>query len=212
MIDMRLKHLLAVCFIFAGTMCSAQSTELSLGLEQSNSQVRVNGSKYSGDLTGFKLSGRSALSQRYFVNFDYTAGSGKVTASDTKDASYAEYSIYVTYGFGQANDSGQSDAFPYFAGLGYLNKELEFDAATYSEANFPVFFGANFELSQNIGLRLMGFAPLDKIRNNRAVDLQLVMATGESSKIVAGYTNYSSKLGNIKQCGAGFELSYRIDF
>ena len=58
----------------------------------------------------------------------------------------------------------------------------------------------------------MGFAPLDKIRNNRAVDLQLVMATGESSKIVAGYTNYSSKLGNIKQCGAGFELSYRIDF
>ena len=99
MIDMRLKHLLAVCFTFAGTMCSAQSTELSLGLEQSNSQVRVNGSKYSGDLTGFKLSGRSALSQRYFVNFDYTAGSGKVTASDTKDASYAEYSIYVTYGF-----------------------------------------------------------------------------------------------------------------
>ena len=212
MIDMRLNHLLAVCFTFMGTMCFAQSTELSLGFEQSNSQIRLNGSKYSGDLSGLKLNGQSAFAERYLVNFDYTTGSGNVTAGDTKDASYAEYSVYVTYGFGQANDSGQGDAFPYFAGLGYLNKELEFDATTYREENFPVFFGANFELSQNLGLRVMGFAPFDKIRNNRAIDIQLFMATGQSSKIVAGYTNYSSKLGNIKQCGAGFELSYRIAF
>ena len=85
---MRLWHLTALILAFAGTLCSAQGSTLSLGFEHSSSQVRVSGSKYSGDLSGLKLSGRMGLAQRYAVHFDYTTGSGAVTAGDTKDASY----------------------------------------------------------------------------------------------------------------------------
>ena len=71
---MKLRHLTALILAFAGTLCSAQDSGLSLGFEQSNSQVRVNGSKYSGDLNGLKLSGRMGLAQRFSVHFDYTTG------------------------------------------------------------------------------------------------------------------------------------------
>ena len=207
---MKLRHLTALILAFAGTLCSAQDSSLSLGFEQSNSQVRVNGSKYSGDLNGLKLSGRMGLAQRFSVHFDYTTGSGTVTAGDTKDAAYTEYAVHVSYGFGQAGEG--ADAPPYFIGLGYLSKDLDFDGVTYNEENFPMFLGANFALSDRVGLRVMGFAPVDKIQNNRAADIQLSVAMGKRSKVIAGYTNYSSKLAHIKQCGSGFELSYQIDF
>ena len=209
---MRLWHLTALILAFAGTLCSAQGSTLSLGFEHSSSQVRVSGSKYSGDLSGLKLSGRMGLAQRYAVHFDYTTGSGAVTAGDTKDASYTEYAVHVSYGFGQAGEGADDRAYPYFIGLGYLNKDLDFDGVTYNENNFPVFLGANFALGDRVGLRVMGFAPIDKIKNNRAADIQLSVALGKRSKMIAGYTNYSSKLGHIKQCGSGFELSYQIDF
>ena len=82
--------LAVIILMFAGTIGSAQSTGISLGIEQSNSQVRANGSKYSGVLSGLKLSGRMELAGRYYAHVDYTTGSGKVTASDTKDVSYTE--------------------------------------------------------------------------------------------------------------------------
>lgn len=209
---MKLRHLTALILAFAGTLCSAQDSGLSLGFEQSNSQVRVNGSKYSGDLNGLKLSGRIGLAQRFSVHFDYTTGSGTVTAGDTKDAAYTEYAVHVSYGFGQAGGGADDPAHPYFIGLGYLSKDLDFDGVTYNEENFPMFLGANFALSDRVGLRVMGFAPVDKIQNNRAADIQLSVAMGKRSKVIAGYTNYSSKLAHIKQCGSGFELSYQIDF
>ena len=209
---MKLRHLTALILAFTGTLCSAQDSGLSLGFEQSNSQVRVNGSKYSGDLNGLKLSGRMGLAQRFSVHFDYTTGSGTVTAGDTKDAAYTEYAVHVSYGFGQAGESADDRAYPYFVGLGYLSKDLDFDGVTYNEENFPMFLGANFALSDRVGLRVMGFAPVDKIQNNRAADIQLSVAMGKRSKVIAGYTNYSSKLAHIKQCGSGFELSYQIDF
>ena len=172
----------------------------------------MSGSKYSGDLNGLKLSGWMGLAQRYAVHFDYTTGSGTVTADDTKDASYTEYAVHVSYGFGQAGEGADVRAYSYFIGLGYLNKDLDFDGVTYNENNFPVFLGANFALGDRVGLRVMGFAPIDKIKNNRAADIQLSVALGKRSKMIAGYTNYSSKLAHIKQCGSGFELSYQIDF
>lgn len=209
---MKLRHLTSLILAFAGTLCSAQDSALSLGFEQSSSQVRVNGSKYSGDLNGLKLSGRMGLAQRYSVHFDYTTGSGTVTAGNTNDAAYTEYAVHVSYGFGQAGEGADGRAYPYFIGLGYLSKDLDFDGVTYNEENFPMFLGANFALSDRVGLRVMGFAPVDKIQNNRAADIQLSVAMGKRSKMIAGYTNYSSKLAHIKQCGSGFELSYQIDF
>ncbi|MBT7907705.1 MAG: hypothetical protein HN582_09480 [Marinovum sp.] len=209
---MRLRHLAVIILMFAGTIGSAQSTGISLGIEQSNSQVRANGSKYSGDLSGLKLSGRMELAGRFYAHVDYTTGSGKVTASDTKDVSYTEYAIHVGYGLGQASESADESIYPYFVGLGYLNKDLDFDGTTYHENNFPVVLGANFALGDRVGLQVMGFAPIDKIQNNRAADIQLSVAMGKRSKMIAGYTNYSSKLAHIKQCGSGFELSYHIDF
>ena len=109
---MRLRHLAVIILMFAGTIGSAQSTGISLGIEQSNSQVRANGSKYSGDLSGLKLSGRMELAGRYYAHVDYTTGSGKVTASDTKDVSYTEYAIHVGYGLGQAAKARMKASIP----------------------------------------------------------------------------------------------------
>jgi hypothetical protein len=201
-----------LCSLLLAIQAEAETNRVSLNFQSSTAQIKTVDKNYKGDLSGVLLSGSFDVGEHFTLGLDFKDGAGKVSLDQSLNYSFNEYIAHSAFKFGERSGSQTHRNYGFSIGLGVLNKSVNFNGLKFSETQYPFFLGVDFDISRRLSMRIKGYSQLDKFDNNRAAFIELVWPISEKAKMVGRYSNYSSKINEIKHCGSDYVIGLEMHF
>ena len=107
--------------------------------------------------------------------------------------------MYSGFKFGGASGPNVERNYSFSIGFGIFNKNVKFNGLKLDETQYPLFLGFDYELSENLSMRVSGYSQIDKFDDNRAAFIELAWPVTEKIKVVGRYSNYSSEINKINK-------------
>ena len=204
--------LLLMCSLLSANQTLANTIRGSLNLQGSTAQIRTVEKTYKGELGGVVLFSSLDMGKYYTFGLDVKSGSGKVFSGQFRNYSFNEYIAHSAFKFDGRSGSQTQRNYGFSVGLGVLHKSANFDGLKFSETQYPVFLGVDFDITKRVSMRIKGYSQLNKFDDNRAAFFGLVWPLNDNASIVGHYSNYSSKIDEIKHCGSDYIIGLEMHF
>ena len=204
--------LLFVFSMLLAMQVGADTNRISLNLQSSSAQIKTVDNTYKGDLSGILISTSLDAGEKFKIGLNLKEGSGKVSSDKTLNFSFSEYIVHSALTFGGVSGSKAQRNYGFSVGFGILNKNVKFNGLKFSETQYPLFLGVDFDISKRLYMRLNGYSQIDKFDDNRAAFIELVWPVNEKVKIVGRYSNYSSEINEVKHCGSDYVIGLEMRF
>ena len=201
-----------ICSIILANKAVADTNRISLNFQSSTAQIRTFNKTYKGDLSGGVLSSSFDVGRNFILGLDVKDGAGEVSSDQALNYSFNEYIAHSAFKFSEISGYQSQRSYALSVGWGILHKSANFNGLKFSETQYPIFLGVDLDISKRLSLRIKGYSQLDKFDDNRAAFIELVSSVNEKVKIVGRYSNYSSKINAIKQCGSDYVIGLEIHF
>ena len=204
--------LLFMCPLLLAHQTLANTIRGSVNLTSSSAQIRSVQKTHKGELDGVALFTSFDMGKDYALGLDVKVGSGKVFSGKSTNYSFNEYIAHTAFKFGGRSGSLTQLNYGFSAGLGILHKSANFDGLKFSETQYPIFLGVDFDITKRVSMRIKGYSQLNKFDDNRAAFIGIVLPLSDKVSIVGHYSNYSSKINEIKHCGSDYIIGLEMNF
>jgi hypothetical protein len=100
----------------------------------------------------------------------------------------------------------------YMAGVGISHKSSEYENKRQNKTQQSILLGASLQNSHGTFIRLKGTTPVSGFKYNKLAILEVGTPISYSADLFASYRNHSSKIDNLRHCGADYFVGISLKY
>ena len=145
------------------------------------------------------------------LNYEYILGEGNLNAANTL-YNFNESSLHLARNFRSKNRIFDTWSISYVAGVGISHKSSEYENKRQNKTQQSILLGASLQNSRGTFIRLKGTTPVSAFKYNKLAILEVGTPISYSADLFASYRNHSSKIDNLRHCGADYFVGISLKY
>ena len=206
-----MKYILTILFTITAINVAADTLTLTGGLFQSDARLELDNQTKKGKLSGLSLKIDYNVSKDLTLNYEYILGEGNLNAANTRYNFY-ESSLHLARNFRSETRIFDKWSINYMAGVGISQKSSEYENKRQNKTQQSILLGASLENSRGSFMRLKGTTPVDAFKYNKLAIIEVGTPISNSANLFASYRNHSSKIDNLRHCGADYFVGIGLKY
>ena len=206
-----MKYILSILLTITAINVAADTLTLTGGLFQSDARLELDSQTKKGKVSGLSLKIDYNVSNDLMLNYEYILGEGNLNAANTL-YNFNESSLHLARNFRSKNRIFDTWSISYVAGVGISHKSSEYENKRQNKTQQSILLGASLQNSRGTFIRLKGTTPVSAFKYNKLAILEVGTPISYSADLFASYRNHSSKIDNLRHCGADYFVGIRLKY
>ena len=206
-----MKYILSILLTITAINVAADTMTLTGGLFQSDARLELDSQTKKGKVSGLSLKIDYNVSNDLMLNYEYILGEGNLNAANTL-YNFNESSLHLARNFRSKNRIFDTWSISYVAGVGLLHKSSEYENKRQNKTQQSILLGASLQNSRGTFIRLKGTTPVSAFKYNKLAILEVGTPISYSADLFASYRNHSSKIDNLRHCGADYFVGISLKY
>lgn len=198
-----MKYILSILLTIIAINVAADTLTLTGGLFQSDARLELDNQTKKGNVSGLTLKLGYDISTNLVLNYEYILGEGSLNKASTL-YNFNESTLHLTKNFRSEKRIFDTWSINYIAGVGISHKSSEYENKRQNKTQQSILLGASLENSRGSFMRLKGTTPVDAFKYNKLAIIEVGTPISNSANLFASYRNHSSKIDNLRHCGADY--------
>ena len=206
-----MKYILSILLTITAINVAADTMTLTGGLFQSDARLELDSQTKKGKVSGLSLKIDYNVSNDLMLNYEYILGEGNLNAANTL-YNFNESSLHLARNFRSKNRIFDTWSISYVAGVGISHKSSEYENKRQNKTQQSILLGASLQNSRGTFIRLKGTTPVSAFKYNKLAILEVGTPISYSADLFASYRNHSSKIDNLRHCGADYFVGISLKY
>jgi hypothetical protein len=206
-----MKYILSILLTITAIDVAADTLTLTGGLFQSDARLELDNQTKKGKVSGLSLKIDYNVSNDLMLNYEYILGEGNLNAANTR-YNFNESSLHLARNFRSENRMFDTWSLNYMAGVGISHKSSEYENKRQNKTQQSILLGASLQNSHGTFIRLKGTTPVSAFKYNKLAILEVGTPISYSADLFASYRNHSSKIDNLRHCGADYFVGISLKY
>ena len=206
-----MKYILSILLTITAINVAADTMTLTGGLFQSDARLELDSQTKKGKVSGLSLKIDYNVSNDLMLNYEYILGEGNLNAANTL-YNFNESSLHLARNFRSENRIFDTWSISYVAGVGISHKSTEYENKRRNKTQQSILLGASLENSRGSFMRLKGTTAVNAFKYNKLAIIEVGTPISNSATLFASYRNHSSKIDNLRHCGADYFVGISLKY
>ena len=206
-----MKYILSILLTITAINVAADTMTLTGGLFQSDARLELDSQTKKGKVSGLSLKIDYNVSNDLMLNYEYILGGGNLNEANTR-YNFNESSLHLARNFRSENRVLDTWSIDYMAGVGISHKSSEYENKRQNKTQQSILLGASLQNSRGTFIRLKGTTPVSAFKYNKLAILEVGTPISYSADLFASYRNHSSKIDNLRHCGADYFVGISLKY
>ena len=206
-----MKYILSILLTITAINVAADTLILTSGLFQSDARLELDNQTKKGKVSGLSLKIDYNVSNDLMLNYEYILGEGNLNAANTR-YNFNESSLHLARNFRSENRIFDTWSINYMAGVGISHKSSEYENKRQNKTQQSILLGASLQNSRGTFIRLKGTTPASAFKYNKLAILEVGTPISNLANLFASYRNHSSKIDNLRHCGADYFVGISLKY
>ena len=198
-----MKYILSILLTIIAINVAADTLTLTGGLFQSDARLELDNQTKKGNVSGLTLKLGYDISTNLVLNYEYILGEGSLNKASTL-YNFNESTLHLTKNFRSEKRIFDTWSINYIAGVGISHKSSEYENKRQNKTQQSILLGTSLKNSRGSFMRLKGTTPVDAFKYNKLAIIEVGTPISNSANLFASYRNHSSKIDNLRHCGADY--------
>lgn len=206
-----MKHILSILLTITALDAAANTLTLKSGLFRSDARVELDNQAKKGKVSGLSVKIDYDISTDLMLNYEYILGEGNLNTAKSR-YKFNESTLHLTRNFHSEKRIFDTWSISYIAGVGISNKSSDYENKTQNKTQQSILIGASIESSHGGFIRLKGTTPVSAFKYNKLAIIEVGTPISNSTNLMATYRNHSSKIDNLRHCGADYFIGISLKY